>query len=228
MTYSAPSPYKVTTLQQNSLKNVTTKELVEANANGLKIMEKVTDPSTIQQMVKDGLAETDENGNLPTRIITDFAPDKIFESHLPELQSSLLRSSGISVTKTRYYDGQYFDDYDRYVVDGPAEFEVTYSKKGYSNWNTDLSGDVSVGGTVYGIAALKAAVSAKVGYSFGEEYEEEQRYSVDIPDGKYWRIKVWVSYLVYEYTGKVNNQTIGTGYTWKPNGLIIKKSEYNL
>lgn len=127
----APSPYEVTTtLQQNSLKNVTAKELVEANANGFEIMEKVTDPSTIQQMVNDGLAETDENGNLPTSITTYFASDKNVESNLLEQQSSLLRSSGISVTKTRYYDGQYFDDYDRYVVDGPSEFEVTYSKKG--------------------------------------------------------------------------------------------------
>jgi len=53
-----------------------------------------------------------------------------------------------------------------------------------------------------------------------------QKYSVEIPNNKYWVIKVWVSYLVYEYETTVGSITIATGQTWRPNGLVIEKAEY--
>lgn len=220
---NVPAPESYRSNQRNAV--ITSEEAAEATANGLEIIDKVTDPYIIQQMVNNGQAERDENGNLPTCIITYYAP----AAETPTLneETALLRAAGITVTKTDYFDGRYFDDYDRYRVDGPATFETTYSKKGSTNWNTSMSGDVSVGGSVYGVADVKAAVSSKVGYSFGQESTKTQRYTVNIPDKQYWEIKVWVSYLVYEYTAKVGTTTLGTGKTWKPNGLVIEKTVYN-
>lgn len=90
-----------------------------------------------------------------------------------------------------------------------------------------MSGEVSAGGEIYGVAELKAAVSSEVGYTFGKEETKSQKYNVTIPANKYCEIKVWVSYLVHEYTAKVSNITLGTGKTWRPNGLVIEKAIYN-
>lgn len=222
---SAPKPYDTYAAPNRSVALL--EETAFASVNGMEVLDVITDPAAIQKMVDDGLAEVDEKGNLPTRVTTYFAPDVTAEKTLSEPPANLLRATPISVSKTRYYDGRYFDDYDRYKIDGKASFEVTYSKKGSSNWNASMSGNVTVGGTVYGVADLKASVSSSVGYSFGVEETKTQKYSVSIPDKKYWEIKVYVSYLVYEYTAKVGTQTISIGKTWKPNGLVIEKAEYN-
>ncbi len=222
----APMPYnnEVNTYAKSS-SNVTDEEIAAAAADGLTIIEKITNPIVIQQMIRDGLAEVDENGNLPTSIVTyrTRKTDGDIESNVPNVS----RATGITVTKTNYYDGQYFDDYDRYVIDGPAQFETSYRKTGKYNWNTSMTSNMSVGGKVYKVADVKAAVSSTVGYSFDYEEEQSQKYTGNVPDGKYWVIKVYVSYLVYEYTAKVGTTTLATGKTWKPNGLVITKTEYN-
>lgn len=221
--YDAPTPFN--NGPSKRLLNVTEEELNAAKADGLEIIEKITDPAVIQQMVNAGEIET-KNGKLPTSVTTYFARDK--ESDLFELnQNNALSKAGISVTKTNYYDGQYFDDYDRYEVDGPANFSTTYSKTGTRSWNTSITGSVKVGADLYSVAEVEASVSTSVGYSFNVSETKSQTYTVNIPAKKYWEIKVWVSYLVYEYTAKVGSVTIATGKTWRPNGLIIKKTEYS-
>lgn len=223
---NAPIPYgNAISSYKNDPSNITDEEIAAAAADGLTIIEKITDPIMIQQMVRDGLAETDDNGSFPTSIITYRTRETADDGEKNWTDSS--RAAGITVTKTNYYDGRYFDDYDRYVVDGPAQFSTTYTKKGTYNWNTSMSSDVSIGGKVYKVADVKAAVSSNVGYTFGYEEEQSQTYTANIPSGKYWVIKVYVSYLVYEYTAKVGTETLATGKTWKPNGLVITKAEYN-
>lgn len=219
-----PLPYKAV-IPQKARNNITRADLAEAKANGFEILEKISDEATIQKMVDSGLAECDENGNLPISITTYFVPTQTAET-LSDDTMLPLNTDGIIVTKKRHYNGQYFDDYDRYVVDGPSKFTTTYSKTAQTNWITSMSGEISAGGKVYRVADVKAKVSANVGYSFGVESTQSQTYTVNIPKGKYWEIKIWTSYLVYEYTAKVGKITLGTGYTWKPNGLIIKKTEY--
>lgn len=224
----APAKYTtISTLQRSVNSNITDAEIADASANGLKILEKITDPIVIQQMVDNGTTETDDAGSLPSSITLYFALDETAETPTLDTQNSLLRASDIIVTKTNYYDGRYFDDYDRYQINGPCQFETTYSKKGTANWNTSMTSEVSVGGTAYGIAEVKASVSSSVNYAFGVETTKTQKYTCNIPNGKYWKIKVWVSYLVYKYTAKVGTTTLATGYTWKPNGLVIEKTEYN-
>lgn len=207
----------------SSLLNVSPAEVNDAQAKGLEIVEKITDSAIIQSMVNAGMAETD-NGKLPTSITTYVFKDN--NTTLAETNKISPMATGISVTKTKYYDGQYFDDYDRYKIDGPSNFSTSYSKTGTRNWNTSATGSVEVGGKVYGVADVKASVSGTVGYSFGDSETKTQTYTVNIPDKKYWVIKVWVSYLVYEYTAKVGSTTIATGKTWRPNGLVIQKTEY--
>lgn len=218
-----PLPYQAATPKIKQ--NITRADLTEAKANGFDILEKVSDEATIQKMVDSGLAERDENGNLPISITTYFAPNQTAETLLDDTMLPL-STDGITVTKKRHYNGRYFDDYDRYVVDGPSKFTTTYSRTAQTNWNTSMSGEISAGGKVYGIAEVKAKVSAKVGYSFGVESTQSQTYTVNIPKGKYWEIKIWTSYLVHEYAAMVGKVTLGTGYTWKPNGLVIQKTEY--
>ena len=223
---SAPIPYgNAFSSNKKGASNITDDEIAAAEANGLTIIEKITDPIVIQQMVHNGLAEIDENGGLPTSITTYRTRETTDDGEKSGTDSA--RAAGITVTKTNYYDGRYFDDYDRYVVDGPAQFSTTYTKRGTYNWNTSMSSDVTVGGKVYKVADVKAAVSSKVGYTFGYEEEQSQTYTANIPSGKYWVIKVYVSYLVHEYTAKVGTVTLATGKTWKPNGLVITKAEYN-
>ena len=90
-----------------------------------------------------------------------------------------------------------------------------------------MSGSITVGGKVYKVADVKAAVEGTVGYTMGSTKTSTDSYKINIPAGKYWVIKVWTSFLVYQYDAKVGATTISTGYTWKPNGLIIRHTEYN-
>ncbi len=136
-------------------------------------------------------------------------------------------AAGISISKTKYYDGKYFDVYDRYVVDGPSKFNTTYSKKSTANWNTSMGSSVTVGADIFTVANVKAAVSNSMGFSIGVEYTKSSSYSINIPAKKYWEIKVWNSFLVYDYNAKVGNKQIASGKCWYPNGLIIVKTEYN-
>lgn len=219
----APEEYH-SSVKRNMLDQVTPEEMLEARVNGLEIVNKITDLDTIQQMAREGQISVDKNGNLPAGIITYFAPEQ--KDAFSDL-SVAARTSSISVNTTRYFDGRYFDDYDRYRVDGEGSFEVTYEKTGSSGWNTSMSGEISASGEVYDVAELKAAVSSKIGHTFGKEETKRQKYSGTIPANKYCEIKVWASYLVHEYTAKVGNITLGTGKTWKPNGLVIEKAMYN-
>lgn len=208
-----------------SLSAISPTENKDAKTQESNIVSQITDPAAIQALVDSGQVEAD-NGKLPDSITTYVFKDSTStDIASPKTNSTL--ATGISVTKTDYYDGRYFDDYDRYQIDGPADFSTSYSKTGTYNWNTSLTGSVEVGGKVYGVVDVKAAVSSTVGYSFGGSDTKTQTYSVKIPDKKYWVIKVWVSYLVYEYTAKVGSVTITTGKTWKPNGLVIEKTEYS-
>jgi hypothetical protein len=144
-----------------------------------------------------------------------------------ETETQISPRSSISVTKSDYYDGRYFDDYERYVVSGPSEFTQYYSQTSTANWNTSITGSVSVGGNVFGVAEVKAAVSASMGYTIGQSYTKSSNYKVNIPAGKYWEIKVWTSYRVFSYTAKVGSTTIATGKSWYPNGLVILHTQYN-
>lgn len=123
----APEEYH-SSVKRNALDQVTPEEMFEARVNGLEIVNKITDPDTIQQMAREGQISADENGNLPISIITYFAPAQ--KDDFSDL-SVAARSSRISVNTTRYFDGRYFDDYDRYRVDGEGSFELTYEKRGH-------------------------------------------------------------------------------------------------
>ena len=57
-------------VKRNMLDQVTPEEMFEARVNGLEIVNKITDPDTIQQMARDEQISADENGNLPISIIT--------------------------------------------------------------------------------------------------------------------------------------------------------------
>lgn len=216
-------------LSSSSTDNVTPEEYQEAAQNGLIILEKITDQQKIQQLVDDGEVELSRNGELPLSVFTYLAPDESEHdlSAGSDQPSAAAYTSGITVTKTRYYDGQYFDDYERYEIDGPAEYTKTYSRTDTRSWNASLSGSITVGGKVYKVADVKAAVEGTVGYTMGSTKTSTDSYKINIPAGKYWVIKVWTSFLVYQYDAKVGATTISTGYTWKPNGLIIRHTEYN-
>lgn len=55
----------------------------------------------------------------------------------------------------------------------------------------------------------------------------QPNYKVNIPENKYWVIKVWTSYRVFTYTAKVGTVQIATGKSWYPNGLVILHTEHN-
>lgn len=213
----APVSYRF----NSKLSNVTAEEVQAAKAEGLEIIGKITDPIVIRAKV--GLAEASK-GKIPTSITT-YATLNNQDNTSPT--ESVARLGGITTTKTNFYDGRYFDQYDRYVVDGPSNFSTSYSKTGTREWNTSATGSVTVSGTVYTVASIEASVSATVGYTFGQSETKTQTYTVDIPSNKYWEIKIWVSYLVYSYVSKVGTTTVATGKTWRPNGLVIQKLEYN-
>lgn len=108
----------------------------------------ITNPSVIEMLYEQGLIELNEDGTLPRKaVVTQI----VLESS-GEPQGT---KGGISITKSNYYDGQYFDEYDRYVISGPSEFTQTYSRTSTANWNTNMTGSVTVGGNIYGIVDEK-------------------------------------------------------------------------
>lgn len=153
----------------------------------------------------------------------------IWKRNISKLFSGVPKSSssGITVTKTNYYDGRYFEEYDRYVIDGPSSFTQTYSRTSSANWNSSMTGSVTVGGSIYGIADVKSAVSSSMGYTIGSSYTVQSSYSVSVPRNKYWVIKIWTSYKVFSYTAKAGGVTLATGKSWYPNGLVILHYEYD-
>ena len=133
----------------------------------------------------------------------------------------------ISITKSNFFDGRYFEEYDRYMIDGPSEFTETYSRTSTANWNSDMTSSVEVSGKIYSVAEVKGAVSKSMEYTIGESYTKTSNYKVNIPENKYWVIKVWTSYRVFTYTAKVGTVQIATGKSWYPNGLVILHTEHN-
>jgi len=199
----------------------------DENFGGLEVLEILTDPRDIQARVDAGLANLSDKGELPLSITTYIYRDDSSEGEVTPAKAGLVRAATINVNKIRHYDGQYFDEYDRYKIDGPSTFTQSYTKTGTRNWNASMKADVKVGVNVVKLKEVEAAVSGSVGYTFGTTESKTSSYSVNIPDKKYWEIKVYVSYLVYEYAAAVDNTTVSTGYTWRPNGLVISKNEYN-
>ena len=126
----------------------------------------VTDAAVIQRLYEQGVIERNKDGTLPKKVsLTQLVLDD-----QKELQET---KGGITISKTNYYDGRYFDEYDRYVVSGPCEFTQVYSRTSTASWNTSMSGSVNVGGTVYGIADVRASVSASMGYTIGNSYTKD-------------------------------------------------------
>ena len=188
----------------------------------------ITDVSTIQSLVNDGTVECDQNGNIPTKIVvTQIIDNTSFDPPSVDTRSTQPKSP-ISISKTDYYDGRYFEEYDRYEIDGPSEFTKTYSRTSTASWNSDMSASVEVSGNLYSVAEVKAAVSSSMGYTIGTSYTSTSQYKVNIPANKKWEIKVWTSYRVFTYTAKVGSVKIATGKYWYPNGLVILHTEYNV
>lgn len=217
----APTPIRPTTRALY----VPESEAMLARENGLEIIDFITDPLVIQEMVDSGMAETKE-GKLPLSITTYLALDEASDSVMTDNTQPSSRKAAISVSKGQYYDGQYFDDYDRDVVEGAARYTTTYEKSGTRSWNTSVTGSVKVGADLFSLADIEKSVSSSMGYTFGESEKKTKEFQVNIPANKTWEIKVWVSYLVHTYTAKVGSIEIASGRAWRPNGLIIKKTEY--
>jgi len=203
---------------------VTYSDIQEAAEQGFEILAKIDDPDVLQDLVDSGDIEYGENGTLPDYVMLYKT---IEEERSPSSTIMPTATSTISITKSNYYDGQYFEDYDRFVIDGPSSFTQSYSRTDTASWNGSMTGSVSVGGTVYTVANVQAAVSTSMGYTIGKSYTKTSTYSVNIPSGKYWTIKVWTSYRVFSYTAKVGTTTLGTGKSWYPNGLVILHTQYS-
>jgi len=171
----------------------------------------ITDASIIQSLVNDGAVGCDPNGNIPTKIVvTQIIDNTSFDPIFVDTRSTQPKSP-ISISKTNYYDGRYFEEYDRYVI----------------GWNSDMSASVEVSGNLYSVAEVKASVSSSMGYTIGTSYTSTSQYKVNIPANKKWEIKVWTSYRVFTYTAKVGSVKLATGKSWYPNGLVILHTEYN-
>lgn len=199
-----------------------------APSDSIEITGTITDAAKIQALVNDGLVECDAEGNNPTKIVVHQIVDNsvLDESVMSQIASDFVSPNSlysiISVTRSDFYDGQYFDDYDRYVVDGPCDFTEEYERKDTANWNCTLSANASVGEK-----DVKAAVSSSMGYSIGTSYTRTSKYAIKIPANKKWEIKIWTSFRVFTYTAKVGSLQVATGKCWYPNGLIILHTEYN-
>lgn len=195
----------------------------EPERNYREISGEITSISAIQALVNLGLIEKNTDGTLPKRVIvTQLLLTDSEEDNGDKFQGN---RGTITVTKSNYYDGQYFNEYDRYVIPGPSSFTQTYSRTSTANWNTSMTGSVTIEGNVYGIADVKAAVSTSMGYTIGSSYTSTSSYQISVPENKTWTIKVWTSYRVFTYTAKVGTTIIATGKSWYPNGLVIVKTE---
>lgn len=211
---------------KRTTKNITVKERTQAKSIGLDIVAKVTDASTLSQLVEEGSISLGEDGNLPDYLIIYKAAD-VSETESEKPSMVPFAGTSIHTVKTKYYDGRYFDRYDRYVVQGPNKFTHTYSKSDTANWTKNISGDVTLEGTVYKFATIKASVAGSMGKTIGQTYKKESTYEVNVPANKKWTIKVWNSFMVYNYSTFAGIDKLCSGKCWYPNGLIFAHTQTN-
>lgn len=189
-----------------------------------KVIGSTTDSGKILALANKGLIDRNADGSLPSKVCAT----QILETpsiNYPE--NELLRASLISISKSDHYDGRYFEDYDRYVIDGPSNFSQTYSRTSTVGWNTDMSGSIKVDGDIYTVAAVQSALSSSMGYTIGNSVTSTSNYNINVPSGKIWTIKVWTSYRVFTYTASVGSIKLASGQSWYPNGLVILHTESN-
>lgn len=149
----------------------------------------ITDASIIQSLVNDGAVGCDPNGNIPTKIVvTQIIDNTSFDPIFVDTRSTQPKSP-ISISKTNYYDGRYFEEYDRYVIGGPAEFTKTYSRTSTANWNSDMSASVEVSGNLYSVAEVKASVSSSMGYTIGTHIPVPPNIKLIFPQIRNGRLK---------------------------------------
>lgn len=193
-----------------------------AEDNGLSVTQKITDAKAMNKLIDDGLIALSDKGEPPHFVLYLSSSEK--QRKAPAPSSSVPE---MTITKTSLYTGQYFDDYSRYVIDGPSTIKNPYTESGIANWNTSMSADVTIDGTTFTVEAVKAAVSHAMGHTIGERYENRAEYEFAIPDGRYCEVKIWSRYQVFTWTAAAGSTTIATGQGWYPNGLILQHAQYD-
>lgn len=219
----APTPVEQQSLSDAKLNEVTAEEKLEADALGLIITEKITDPTVIQDLVLAGQADYGPDGQLPVEIIIYETKETYYE----EPENTILRAKEIGVTKANSKIVRFEDEYDEYEIPGPSIDRVEYTRTDTVGWEYKTQGSLEVSGTVYTVAQIKAAVSASTGHTIGRSETKTLEYSIDIPENETWVIRVWTNFRQYDWTAKVGNVTLATGKTWYPAGLKIEKQVYN-
>ena len=192
----------------------------------LELINEVTDPEEIQRLVDAGQAHRNENGELPIAIATYKTTD-FDDAYLPNGMQTYA-ASDITITKGTTVDKIISDEYDRYEIPGPCNFKQTYSMTSDVEWTTSMKGSVSVGGSIFDVAEVKAAVETVGGYKVGQKITKTSLYEVNIADNTYWEIKVWTNYKQFAYTAKYGSATLGNGTYMYPGGLVIERTIYPL
>lgn len=210
---------EISMVPQNGTLTTTTESIVVTGT--------ISDADKIQALINEGIVECGLNGELPTKVVVTQIIDNTALNEKTVVPQATAPTTPISITKSDFFDGRYFEEYDRYMIDGPSEFTETYSRTSTANWNSDMTSSVEVSGKIYSVAEVKGAVSKSMEYTIGESYTKTANYKVNIPENKYWVIKVWTSYRVFTYTAKVGTVQIATGKSWYPNGLVILHTEHN-
>ena len=110
---------EISMVPQNGTLTTTTESIVVTGT--------ISDADKIQALINEGIVECGLNGELPTKVVVTQIIDNTALNEKTVVPQATAPTTPISITKSNFFDGRYFEEYDRYMIDGPSEFTETYS-----------------------------------------------------------------------------------------------------
>lgn len=111
---------EISMVPQNGTLTTTTESIVVTGT--------ISDADKIQALINEGIVECGLNGELPTKVVVTQIIDNTALNEKTVVPQATAPTTPISITKSNFFDGRYFEEYDRYMIDGPSEFTETYMR----------------------------------------------------------------------------------------------------
>lgn len=200
----------------------------------------ITDPEIIQALVNSGDISLDENGKLPASVTIDRysnanrSMNQIYTYNFPGVNAPNYEilpgpdTPTLSIAKTDLPSWKGDDLISEDVIMDGDTLSASFSSSDTASWTTSMTTSVEVGGKIFTVAELKGSVSVQLGATIGSTVTITKTVTSTAPEGMRRVIQIYLNIGGFQYTGKVKGIAIGTGRAWKPIGLYVIHTDYEI